>query len=248
MHYYSKILAPFKRDSAKAKYVDEKLWSKPEFAFLKDVTWSWTAKADGTSVYVKWDGERVSYYGHTDKTQFNERTKKWLNDTFLTKEAESIFEQLYGSKPVNLYGEFVSDDYNQNYGHHEGYFYAFDIQNGANGNWWNREALEAFVDTYNDKSRIDIVPVMVIGTIDSAVAFVKAAKEFYTGKRNLPMESLKGRILEDKLKECCKCPFDPSAPLEGLVGKPMYELSFGNGDRVITKVKCEDFEIKEEIK
>lgn len=243
MHYYTKILAPFKRDSAKSKYVNEKLWAKPEFELLKDIMWVWTAKADGTSIYVKWDGERVSYYGHTDKTQFNERTKKWLDKTFCTKEAETIFEQLYGDKPVNLYGEFVSDDFNQNYGHHEGYFYAFDIQNGANGNWWNREALEAFVDTYNDKSRVDIVPIMFTSTIESAVHFVKVSEEFYTGKRNLPMKSLEGCILEDKLKECCKCPFDPSAPLEGLVGKPMYELSFGNGDRVITKVKCKDYEI-----
>lgn len=243
MHYYTKIIAPFKRDSAKAKYVNEKSWSKPEFELLKDIEWSWTAKADGTSIYVKWDGERVSYFGHTDKTQFNERTKKWLDETFCTKETETIFEQLYGSKPVNLYGEFVSDDFNQNYGHHEGYFYAFDIQNGANGNWWNREALETFVNTYNDKSRIDIVPIMLTGTIESAVCFVKASKEFYIGTRPLSLLSLKGYCLENDFKERCKCPFDSSAPLEGLVGKPLYELSFGNGDRAITKIKCEDFEI-----
>lgn len=232
MHYYTKIIAPFKRDSAKAKYVNEELWSKPEFELLKDIAWSWTAKADGTSVYVKWDGERISYYGHTDKTQFNERTKKWLDETFCTRETESIFEQLYGSKPVNLYGEFVSDDFNQNYGHHEGYFYAFDIQNGANGNWWNREALETFVNTYNDKSRIDIVPVMLTDTIEGAVKFVKFAKKVHKNQGTFYV----GR-------DSFQCPFDSSAPLEGLVGKPLYELSFGNGDRVITKVKCEDFEV-----
>lgn len=73
----------------------------------------------------------------------------------------------------------------------DGYFYVFDIQNGANGNWWNREALETFVNTYNDKSRVDIVPIMLTGTIDAAVDFVKTSKEFYTGKRAKPSSLLR---------------------------------------------------------
>lgn len=235
-HNYEKILAPFVRDDAKSNYVNEKKWSRPEFEFLKDVKWIWTQKIDGTNLNIVWDGERISYLGHTDKTQWNERSKNYIESVFCTPEAETIFEQLYGDKPVTVSMELVSKDFNQNYGHPDGYCYVYDVRNGKTGKCWERLAVDNFVKAFDPENKnIDVVEILLEGNIKTAVEWVKEAKKFNPTNDS---EAKKGNRFE------CGVIRNPlgAYPIEGLVGRPAVELYNSKGERVITKVKCKDFE------
>lgn len=226
-HYYPKIYAPFARNSANDKYVDTKKWSKPEFETLKDIDWQWTAKADGTNIRVYWNGDKAEFFGHTDRSQLSEKTLKYLNSVFGTPEAESVFENLYGSRSVNVYGEFCSSEMNQSYGHPDGIFYPFDVQDAENGQWWNRDCVHEFAEKFGLKE----APLVFRGTIAEAVEYVqKASAEWNKSFEKLFFQGY----------EVC-CPYAVNAPLEGIVGRPPVELLNMKGERVICKVKCKDF-------
>lgn len=127
-HNFQKISAPFLRDGPKERLVNE---SKPALKWVEDFRdlefWA-SEKIDGTSVGIKWDGERVSFVGHTDKSQFCPRYLEYLQNRFGTPEFESCIEAIFGDKPVIIYGEGVSKDYNVDYGFPEGEFIMYDIQ------------------------------------------------------------------------------------------------------------------------
>lgn len=237
---YEKILAPFCRDDAKQKIVNINKWSKPEFEMLQNLNWIWTQKIDGTNLNIVWDGERIYYVGHTDKTQWNDRSKQLIESTFCTPEAETIFEELYGSQPVTVSMELVGKDFNQNYGHPDGYFYLYDIRNGDTGKYWNREAVESFLKAFDpNKENMDIVQVLFEGSIKDAVQFVRLAndtwnKDFKTSwfTRN----EVSWRV-ENPLGKY---------PIEGIVGRLPIELYNAKGERLITKVKCRDYPSLEE--
>lgn len=240
MHYYPKILAPFKRETNKSKYVNESLWSKPEFKMLKDVEWVWTAKADGTSIKLYWNGDKVQFFGHTDKSQLSKLTLDYLNNTFGTPEAESVFESLYGSNEVNVYGEFCSKEMNEDYGHQDGIFYVFDVQNATSGKWWDRNAVLQFAESFN----IQAVPIMLRGTITEAVEFVKLANRTW----NKDFKCVFYHRKCENTSYNVSCPFAHNVKLEGLVGRLSYEILDANGERIITKVKCKDFDNSDNFK
>lgn len=240
-HNYPKILAPFARDTASDKYVNLEKWSKPEFKVLNDIDWEWTAKADGTSIGLRWDGERVSFIGHTDKSQIPPKLLKYLQDTFGTSEAESVFEDLYGSVPVTVYGEGISSETNENYGHPDGWFIAFDVKcDLPNGRWWDRKSVKTFVSKFPG---IIEVPLLFTGSIEKAVDFIKQYK-FYNNPNNKDknyLDHIIGQKTFYQLNIDLKCPYDCNRPLEGVVGRPPVELLNSNGERIICKVKCKDY-------
>lgn len=238
MHYYSKIIAPFERENAKSKYVTEGKWSKPEFKMLQDIKWSWTQKIDGTNVRVFWNGDKVEIFGHTDKTQFNERTMTWLKNTFCTPEAETVFEDLYGENPVNVFGEFVSKDTNQNYGYPNGAFFVFDVQSETSKCFWGRDAVKTVAERFN----VFAVQELLVGSIREAVKFVKIANKVWN-KEFINSGAVYGFDASDEPHiYYVENPLG-KYPLEGLVGRPYFEeLRNNKGERVITKVKCKDFE------
>lgn len=238
MHYYSKILAPYRRTDSSSKFVTEGEWSCPEFKLLKDIDWSWTFKCDGTNVSLQWRGDKMtldSIKGHTDKSLFNQRTKDYLEKTFCTPEAETIFEDLYGEQNVNIILEFCSKDMNQNYGHPDGFCYVLDVQNADTGKFWDREAVKTFAERFS----LDYVREMLVGTIDEAVQWVKIA----TATWNSSNCKVAGETTSRKGAVCkVENPYGPYL-IEGLVGRPLCELHDANDNRIITKVKCKDFQI-----
>lgn len=128
-HNFQKIKAPFLRDGPNDRLVNT---SKPAFNWLKafDENQKFVAseKIDGTSVGLKWDGERISFVGHTDKSQFCPRYLEYLQNRFGTPEFESCVEAIFGDRPVAIYGEGISKDYNVHYGFPDGEFIMYDIQ------------------------------------------------------------------------------------------------------------------------
>lgn len=235
-HNYTKILAPFCRDNAKSKFVNTHKWSRPDFEALQDIEWHWTQKIDGTNLNIVWDGERISYKGHTDKTQWNERSKALIENTFCTPEAETIFEELYGTQSVVVSMELVSKDFNQNYGHPDGHFYVYDVRNGNTNKYWNREAVTSFVNAF-DSSRevLEEVAELFVGSIRDAVEYVKLAKKWNQNFEEIDYLSQDG--IWWKVHNLLG-----KYPLEGIVGRPPIELYNSKDERVICKVKCCDYE------
>lgn len=213
-HNYTKIYAPFKREGLKDKFVKIGLWQNEVLQATQSLEWEWTEKIDGTSIGVKWDGERVSFVGHTDKSVIPTRLKTWLENKFGTKEAESLFESTFGETNVTLYGEGISKETNYNYGFVDGNFIFYDIYCDSTEQFWSRETVHEIANKFEL-----IEPAIVLkGTIMDAVHFIK--------------EGQKHSLLDSKLN------------MEGIVGRPPVELYTGNGARLITKVKYCDYERK----
>lgn len=167
-HNFQKIKAPFGRKSPKDRMVDESVVSLKWVEAFKGMKFWASEKIDGTSVGIKWDGERISFIGHTDKSQFNPRYLEYLQNRFGTPEFESCVEMIFGDKPAIIYGEGISKDYNVHYGFPEGEFIMYDIQ-FDNGKFAERDVV------YEVASKLDIkMPFEARMTLDEAIEYVKA--------------------------------------------------------------------------
>ncbi|MBP5422573.1 MAG: hypothetical protein J6Y78_09050 [Paludibacteraceae bacterium] len=142
-HNFQKITAPFGRVSPKDHLVNTTIFARDwvEMFYNNSIPMYASEKIDGTSVGIVWNGERVSFIGHTDKSQFAPRYLEYLNKTFGTPEFESVLEEVFEDTPVTIYGEGISKDYNVHYGFPEGNFIMYDIQN-EKGTFYNREAVK----------------------------------------------------------------------------------------------------------
>lgn len=166
-HNFPKISAPFGRKSPKDRLVDISIYAKPWIEALRGVKFYASEKIDGTSVGLVWDGERISFVGHTDKSEFCPRYLEYLQKTFGTSEFESVIEEVFGDSPVTIYGEGISKDYNVHYGFPDGNFIMYDIQN-EKGTFYNREAVHGIAEKLGLKT-----PFEELMTLDEAIAFVK---------------------------------------------------------------------------
>ena len=137
---------------------------------LKDIIWQGTEKIDGTNVRIYWDGHRIEFKGHTEKSQLPENLTKYLTETFLTQEMEYVFEQIFGEKEAYIFGEGYGykiqangDKYLPN---SECGFIVFDV----NIDGWDlkRES----VDDIASRLNLPSVPVVFEGTLEEAEAFV----------------------------------------------------------------------------
>ena len=89
-------------------------------------------------------------------------------------------------------------------------FILFDVYIPTNNIWLKRESVEDIALAFN----IDVVPIIMRGTIKQAIDYVKTKPVSTIGM----------------------------AKMEGLVGRPAVELNDRMGRRVITKIKAVDFE------
>lgn len=184
-HNYCKISAPFGRKTPKDKLVDVTIPAKAWVPMFQEnnIKMYASEKIDGTSVGIVWDGERISFVGHTDKSQFNPKYLEYLNDTFGTPAFESVIEEIFGEKPVTIYGEGISKAYNQNYGFPDGNFIMYDIAN-PNNTFYNREAVKEIA------KKLDLIyPAETLMTIDEAINYVKH-KPMSKLDSTVPMEGL----------------------------------------------------------
>ena len=202
---YPKIVSIFKRDENTHAFIDG-AFSLPEFEYLKSNLWVWTEKIDGMNIRVDWDGETVRFGGKTDNAQI----PSFLYDKLQYLFAIENFKRFYSDMPMCLYGEgygakiqgggkYISDGVS---------FVLFDVL--IDGWWLKRESIEDIAN----KLKIDIVPIVGVGTLMDAIAIIKGHK----------LKSKWGDFL-----------------VEGLVLKPNVELKTRKGDRVITKIKHKDY-------
>ena len=213
MTEYHKIEGLFKRDEITKKLLAGEFRSET-VDMLKNCEWEFTEKIDGTNVRVVWDGHKVSFYGRTDRAELPKRLLEALEITFGGEVNEQIFEEHFGDIEVILYGEGYGakiqkggGDYRSDNG-----FILFDVQIGD---------LFLTRDSVVDIGRyfgVDVVPIVLRGTIEDGIRFVQARPKSTIG----------------------------TAKMEGVVGRPRVELRDRRGNRVIVKIKVRDMAELEE--
>lgn len=205
---YNKIDTVFNRDIYGTKRLIVDSWRNEAVEYLKDSRWQFTEKFDGTNIRVIWDGHSISFAGRTDKAIIPQHLLEYLNKTFSTQEVEQLFEQVYGDKQVILFGEGYGYKI-QNGGNYRNdvSFILFDVMIGEN--YQERQLVEETAVMLG----IDVVPIVLEGTIEEAIEFVKKHPKSTVG----------------------------TAFMEGVVGRPAVELRDRTGKRIIVKIKYSDF-------
>jgi hypothetical protein len=167
MKEYHKIQTVFLRTpESKFKTLMEGHWALPEFEALKNISWVWTEKIDGTNIRIMWDGIAVTFGGKTDNAQIPATLVKVLQLKFTPEKMKAVFADtsvcLYGEG----YGVSIQKD-GRSYLPNEVDFILFDCKVGDF--WLTRPNL----DDVASKLDIGIVPVIGTGTLMEAVDFVK---------------------------------------------------------------------------
>ena len=205
---YNKIETLYERDLEGTKKLMEGVFRNPTVEYLKDNVWQFTEKVDGTNVRVYWDGHKVTFGGRTEDAQIPSHLLNKLIDMFKTDEAEQIFEQKFGEMPVMLFGEGYGPKIQKGGNYRKDVsFILFDVL--ICGNYQPRSSVEDIAKAFG----LDVVPIVLEGTIQEAVDFVKSNPPSTMG----------------------------TAMMEGVVGRPKMELRDRSGKRVIVKIKVKDF-------
>lgn len=167
MKEYPKIETIFSRDTEGTKKLICGTYRDETIKYLRFNDWQFTEKIDGTNISVEWDGHAVSFHGRTERAQIPKHLLEYLEKTFLTTEAEELFEQTYGDKNVILYGEGYGAKI-QNGGNYRSdvSFILFDVLIGDN--WQEREWVEKTAKMFG----IDVVPVVFVGSLEEGVDYV----------------------------------------------------------------------------
>lgn len=181
MKEYHKIQTVFLRDPAtKYKTLRLGLWSKPEFEFLKENTWVFTEKVDGTNIRVQWDGSTITFAGKTDRAN----TPKFLLETL-----ENMFQSdtfaLHEFPPMCLYGEGYGAKIQKGGGNYIPggvSFIVFDIL--VDGIWLERHNVEDIAD----KLDIKVVPIVGKGKLLDGIEMVRNG--YKSRLRETPPEGL----------------------------------------------------------
>ena len=207
MQEYHKIETLFERDEKSKKLIEGKFRNQT-IEYLKDNLWQFTEKIDGTNIRILWDGHKVTFAGRTDKAQIPAELTNRLFELFGGETNEQLFEQKFGETEVMLCGEGYGAKIQNGGLYRENQdFILFDVM--IAGNWQPRESVEDIAKYFN----LDIVPIVLEGTIQEAVNYVKTKPKSKIGEANS----------------------------EGVVGRPIRELQDRTGKRIIVKVKVRDF-------
>lgn len=208
MQEYHKIDTIYEHSTDGSKKLIEGKWRSDAVRYLAENQWLFTEKIDGTNIRVHWDEHKISFGGRTDKAQIPAHLINKLTELFLNAETEQLFEQKFGEMEVTLFGEGYGakiqngGEYRRDVG-----FILFDVLIGDN--YQPRDSVENIARCFN----LEIVPIVLCGTIQDGVNYVK----------NKPMSTI------------------GSAKMEGLVGRPAIELCDRCGKRIIVKIKVHDF-------
>lgn len=205
---YHKIETLFERDEKTKKLVEGK-YRNEAIKYLKDNKWQFTEKIDGTNIRIYWDGHKVSFFGRTDKAQIPAELTNRLIELFGGETNEQLFEQKFGETEVILFGEGYGEKIQNGGLYRKGQdFTLFDVM--IADNYQSRESVEDIAKYFG----IDIVPIILEGTLQEVVNYVKSKPKSSIG----------------------------IADSEGVVGRPVIELQDRCGKRIIVKIKVRDFD------
>lgn len=168
MNEYHKIDTVFKRDPAtrhKSLIIGD--FANEAFAYLRNNTWVFTEKVDGTNIRVLFKDGRVSFGGKTDAASIPTKLVDNLRQQFDNERKLALFAEKFPDG-VCLYGEGYGAKIQNggNYRDDQG-FVLFDVRVGK---WWLRREN---VEQVANEMTIDIVPVIGRGTLDDMVSIVQ---------------------------------------------------------------------------
>lgn len=208
---YIKIDTPFERDTEGTKKLIEGKFRNETVAYLKNNTWLCSEKIDGTNIGIVWDGHKVSFQGRNERAQIPAPLVNKLNELFGGTVNEEMFEQKFGEMNVILYGEGYGPKIQKGGGLYRDdvSFILFDVYLPDQNLWLKRDAVEDIAKSFG----IDVVDIVLTGTLQEAVDFIKTKHKSHIGNANM----------------------------EGLVCRPAIEMLDRMGRRVIIKIKVCDF-------
>lgn len=208
---YIKIDTPFERDNDGTKKLIDGKFRNETVEYLKDNKWLCSEKIDDTNIGVVWDGHKVSFQGRTERAQIPTQLVNKLNELFGGTINEEMFEQKFGEMNVILFGEGYGPKIQKGGGLYRDNvsFILFDVYLSDQNLWLKRDAVEDIAKSFG----IDVVDIVLTGTLQEAIDFVKTKPKSHIGTANM----------------------------EGLVCRPTVELLDRMGRRVITKIKVCDF-------
>ena len=168
MTLYHKIQTVFKRDpETKFKNLLMGEYTLPEFEFLKDATWVFTEKVDGTNIRIECIDGKLTFKGRTEKATLPPFLEVALSEIF--EPLLSQFKALFEDSDVCLYGEGYGDKI-QKVGklyRDDQSFVLFDVRVGST--WLRR----ADVEDIAHKLKLEIVPIIGEGTLDEMVTVTR---------------------------------------------------------------------------
>lgn len=168
MTLYHKIQTVFKRDpETKFKNLLMGQYTLPEFEFLKDATWVFTEKVDGTNIRIEYMDGKLAFKGRTEKATLPPFLEVALSEIF--EPLLPQFKILFEDSDVCLYGEGYGDKI-QKVGklyREDQSFVLFDVRVGST--WLRR----ADVEDIAHKLKLEIVPIIGEGTLDEMVTVTR---------------------------------------------------------------------------
>lgn len=187
MTTYNKIETIYARDIEGSKKLIEGCFRNESVEFLKDLTWQFTEKIDGTNIRIMWDGHKISYGGRTERANIPAHLMNKLVELFGNDETEQMFEQIFGEREVILFGEGYGAKIQGVGGLYRSdvSFILFDVM--INGNYQPREMVETTAKQFN----LEVVPIIFEGALEAGVAYVRTKPMSTIG--NAPMEGLVAR-------------------------------------------------------
>ena len=210
MKEYNKIYSPFVRDEVTNK-LKKGEWSRPEFAYLKDLKWYGTEKIDGTNIRIMWDGKDVVLGGKTDNAQLPSDLVQTLQQQFMTLPMRQLFAEKFKESQVCFYGEGYGAGIQKGGGYRKDKgFILFDVM--CNGAWLQMGSVKGIAETFE----VDIVPTIIEGTLQELITFIETAPKSTFG--DFEMEGIVARpelVLQnpygDRIMAKIKCKdFPPS--------------------------------------
>ena len=211
MEQYHKIETIYTRDMNGTKKLIEGVFRNPAIEYLKDNEWVFTEKVDGTNIRVFWDGHKVYFNGRTDNAQLHKHLIDRLNELFSDNETEELFEEKFGETEVMFFGEGYGAGVQKGGGDYIDTKDFILFDVKVGETFLDRENVEDVAKAFN----LQVVPIAPVKTIEEAVEYVKSKPKSMVGK-------------------CVK-------EIEGVVGTPKVRLVDFRGNRIIVKIKVEDF-------
>jgi len=192
MQKYHKIDTLFEREENGNHALIMGKYRNPAVEQAKDLKWVFTEKVDGTNIRIYWDGHKVYMNGRTDNAQLHVDLVTHIQGKFCTEDVEQVFEQKFGEKEVHLFGEGYGAGIQKGGSYSEPKsFILFDVKVGSV--YLNREDVEGLAEVFD----VPVVPVLLEGTVDEGIEYVRTHKNSVLGDKTHELEGVVGRLKEE---------------------------------------------------
>lgn len=130
-----------------------------EVFYLKDNIWIGSRKCDGTNCRVLFDGNEVFYNGKTNKANFSNDQKEYIEETFKEEIFEEYFRKEGKSPRVVIFGELVGPKIQNgdNHSFKELEFIVFDVL--INNVFLDVENIKQIAKYFNLRSSYDLLTI-----------------------------------------------------------------------------------------